>query len=289
MNKNLNIPIGLINTSWGATPAEVWTPDSVVNAVPALKHAAGVLQPNVYCPINPGSVYNTMIVPILNVNIAGAIWYQGETNTGTAATYAQLLDSMISAWRGVWHKNIPFYLVQIAPFNYGNSYAAAALREQQAKVMAYPNTGMIVTSDLVTDVTNIHPKVKHDVGYRLADWALAETYHQTGLTYKSAVYKTMAIDKEKAVITFDNDGGGLTTKDKTIGDLLVAGDDKVFYPAEAKIDGGKLVVWSKQVKQPVAVRYNFSNAGLTTIFSKDGLPVCPFRTDDWSLDAPPGK
>jgi sialate O-acetylesterase len=281
LNKTLNIPIGLINTSWGGTAAEVWTPDSKIYSDAVLKAAAAKLKPSNGWPIAPGCLYNTMVAPLLNYNIAGSIWYQGESNTGTAASYSALLDTMISAWRASWGKNLPFYLVQIAPFKYGNNYNGALLEEQQAKVMAYPNTGMVVTNDLVTDTADIHPKDKHDVGYRLAGWALAETYHLQGIVYKSPTYKNLVVEKDKAIISFDNAESGLTAKSKAIGEVLIAGDDKIFYPAEAKIEGSKLIVSSKQVKQPVAVRYAFGNTALATLFNTDGLPVVPFRTDDW--------
>jgi len=289
LNKALNIPIGLINTSWGGTPAEVWTPDNKVYGDGELKEAAAKLKPSRGWPIAPGYVYNAMVAPLQNYTIAGAIWYQGESNVGTAATYSRLLDTMISTWRAAWGKNLPFYLVQIAPFKYGNNYNGALLQEQQVKVMGFPNTGMVVTNDLVTDTNDIHPKNKHDVGYRLAGWALAETYHLPVNSYKSPIYKNMVIDKDKAIINFDNAENGLVAKDKTIGEVLVAGDDKLFYAAEVKIEGSKLVVSSKQVKKPVAVRYAFGNTALGTLFNKDGLPVCPFRTDDWLLGSAGAK
>ncbi len=289
LNKNLNIPIGLINTSWGGTAAEVWTPETKVYSDAELKDAAAKLKPSGGWPITPGCVYNAMVAPLVNYTIAGAIWYQGESNTGTAATYTQLLDTMISTWRTAWGKNLPFYLVQIAPFKYGDNYNGALLEEQQAKVLAFPNTGMVVTNDLVTDTNDIHPKNKHDVGYRLASWALAETYHMQGAAYKSPMYKNLVIEKDKAIINFDNAVDGLASKSKTIGEVLIAGDDKVFYAADVKIEGNKLIVSSKLVKQPVAVRYGFGNTALATLFSKDGLPVCPFRTDDWVLGKPSAK
>ncbi len=286
LNKNLNIPIGLINTSWGATPAEVWTPDNLVDNDPVLKQAAGQIKPNPYCPIKPGCVYNTMIAPFIGFPVAGAIWYQGESNTGTAATYRQLLTTMISAWRKAWNKDLPFYLVQIAPFSYGKNYIGAALQEQQTQVMQFHNAGMVVTNDLVTDTTDIHPKDKRDVGYRLANWALAETYHQPNIIYKSPQYKSMEVKDGKAILSFDNVPKGLVIKGKTVAAIFVAGDDEVFYPADATIDHNKLVVWSAQVKQPIAVRYAFTNSGIGNLASTEGLPVIPFRTDEWVLDAP---
>jgi sialate O-acetylesterase len=287
LNGNLNIPIGLINTSWGATAAEVWTPSAIVEGDAVLKEAAAKLQPNPYCAIKPGSVYNTMIAPIINYPVAGAIWYQGESNTGTAASYTKLFTAMISSWRTAWGKDLPFYYVQIAPFRYGNKNIAALLREAQTKTMAYSNTGMVVIDDLVTDTMDIHPKNKRDVGYRLAGWALAETYHQPGIEYKNPLYKSIAINSNKAIISFDNADGGLTSRDKNITQLYIAGADKIFYPAQASIDHGKLVVWSTQVKQPVAVRYSFNNTAIGNLFGANGLPVNSFRTDDWMVDTAP--
>ena len=225
-----------------------------------------------------------MLAPVTNFSIAGAIWYQGESNTAAPNTYGKLLTTMIDSWRAAWNKNIPFYYVQIAPYTYGNNFDGSLVREQQTKAMMHDNVGMVVTTDLVDDTTDIHPKNKHDVGYRLANWALAETYHKPGIVYKSPVYKSIDVQKGKAIISFDNVPAGLVAKGKNITALLIAGADKKFYPASAKIDNDKLIVWSKQVTQPVAVRFSFTNAGVGNLFSKEGLPVAPFRTDDWELD-----
>jgi sialate O-acetylesterase len=148
---------------------------------------------------------------------------------------------------------------------------------------------MVVISDLVNDTTDIHPKNKHDVGYRLANWALAETYHQSGIVYKNPVYKGMEIQKGKAVISFENAPNGLVATGKQVNAVLIAGADRIFYPAMAAIDHDKLIVWSKQVKEPVAVRFSFSNAAVGILFSREGLPVCPFRTDDWPVEQVPVK
>lgn len=281
LNKDLHVPIGLINANWGGTPAEVWTPEAIVNNDAELKAAAAQQKINGGWPITPGLTYNAMIAPITNFSIAGAIWYQGESNVGTPATYGKLFTNMIDAWRKAWNKEFPFYYVQIAPFKYGNNINGALLREQQAKSMAHPKTGMVVITDLVADTANIHPTDKHDVGDRLANWALHDTYKKEGIVYKSPMYKSMEVKKDKVYIDFDNATAGLEAKGKTITELYIAGSDKQFYPAEAKIEKDKLVVWSKQVKEPVAVRYEFSNTGIGNLFGKDGLPVAPFRTDSW--------
>ncbi|HVX52067.1 MAG TPA: sialate O-acetylesterase [Chitinophagaceae bacterium] len=221
--------------------------------------------------------------------MAGAIWYQGESNTLTAASYRQLFTTMITSWRSLWGKNFPFYYVQIAPFKYGNKNIAALLREAQTQSMQLDNTGMVVITDITGDTMDIHPKDKPAVGMRLANWALAETYHKAGLVYKNALYRAIEVSGNKAIVSFDNAGGKLTCPDKAITQVYVAGSDKVFYPAQATIDNDKLVVWSPQVSQPVAVRYAFSNTAIGNLFGPGGLPVNPFRTDDWIVDTSDNK
>ena len=190
---------------------------------------------------------------------------------------------MIDAWRAAWKKNLPFYFVQIAPFTYGKGYAAAIIREQQAIASKHDNTGMVVISDLVEDSTNQHPKNKKDVGLRLANEALALTYHKDSIVVQYPVFDKVQFAGDKAVIGFLYMGGEILTAGTAVNALEIAGDDRIFYPAEAKIEKDILTVWSKMVKEPVAVRYSFSNAGIGNLFSKFGLPVVPFRTDDWPL------
>jgi sialate O-acetylesterase len=283
LNKELNVPIGLIEAAWGGTPAEVWTPASVVNADDTLKAAAQKQNPSQWWPYLPGYTYNAMIAPVTNYNIAGALWYQGEGNTVAPTSYARLLTSMITSWRTAWNKDFPFYYVQIAPFTYGTKYQGSLLQEQQAKVMELPNTGMVVTTDLVPDTTDIHPPMKQVVGERLGNWALAKTYDKNGLTYASPTYKSMDVKGNKVTISFANADDGLMMKGRSITQLYVAGNDNTFYPAQGKISGNKLIVWSDKVKDPVAVRFGFSNAAIGNLFTKNGLPVTPFRTDTLKL------
>ncbi len=283
LNEKLHVPIGLIEASWGGTPAEVWTPADVVNKDLILKEAAHKLHAYNSWPYFPGYTYNGMIAPLTNYNITGAIWYQGEGNTGNADTYAQLFTAMIKSWRSAWQKDFPFYYVQIAPFTYGNNYIGAVLREQQTKVLELNNTGMVVTTDITADTTNIHPPDKVDVGYRLAGLALAETYHQNISGYKSPVYKNMTVENNKAIIDFYDAEKGLMVKGDKINEIYMAGNDSIFYAADAKIQNNKLIVSSKNVAAPIAVRYEFSNAGIGNLFSIEGLPVAPFRTDKWNV------
>jgi len=285
LEHDLNVPIGLINASWGGTPAEVWTPDHDVNQEPSLKEAAGKLKQSQWWPVTPGYTYNAMIFPLTNFAIAGSIWYQGESNTTTAATYKELFTTMIGAWRKAWKKDFPFYYVQIAPFGYEDKNIGALLREQQALTLSYPNTGMVVISDLVDNVKDIHPTNKKDVAQRLANWALGETYHQNITAYKSPLFKKMEINGDKATLLFDNAPNGFMIKGNgKATEFYIAGSDKNFLPADVKIDKDRIIVSNKQVKNPVAVRFGFSNTAMPNLFSKEGLPVGPFRTDHWEVD-----
>ncbi len=283
-NSSLNVPVGLISANWGGTPAEVWAEESAVTNDAELKAASAKQQPFDWWPNTPGASFNAMIAPVTNYTIAGALWYQGESNTTAPDSYAKLLAALIGSWRKAWKKDFPFYYVQIAPYAYDNKFASAIVREQQTKAMTLPNVGMVVITDLVDNIKDIHPKNKHDVGYRLAAWALAETYHQPGITYKSPVYQSMEIKKDNIIISFANVSTGLAVKGKVITELYIAGADKVFYPASSTIENNRLVVFSKLVKLPVAVRFGYSSTAMPNLFSKEGLPVNPFRTDDWELN-----
>ena len=289
LNGDLNVPIGLINASWGGTPAEAWTPTGIINSDTALFRAARKLNPSPWWPITPGYTYNAMIAPLTNYSIAGAIWYQGESNTGTADTYARLFSSMIEGWRNSWQKELPFYFVQLAPYTYGNKNIAALLREAQVKTLALHQTGIVVTTDLADDTTDIHPKNKKEVGLRLAKMALVKTYGKSTTGALSPIYRSMRIGNSQIILGFENIGLGLRQEGNNALGFEVAGPDKHFYPAEARVSGTSVVVWSKQVSDPQAVRYAFSNTAVGNIFSREGLPLSPFRTDNWEVDTSPVK
>jgi sialate O-acetylesterase len=285
LRDNLNVPVGLINASWGGTPAEVWTPIEAINSNSTLKDAAAKLSASDWWPVTPALNYNAMIYPITKYNIAGVIWYQGEANVKTASSYTELLSTMIKSWRKAWQKEFPFYFVQIAPFaGYGDNSSSAFLREAQTGILSTSKTGMVVTTDLVDNINDIHPKMKKEVGIRLANYALSETYGRQGLAYKSPSYKNMRVEKDRIRVYFDNGDNGLMTKDKTVNEFYVAGPDRNFRPANAKIEKNTVVVWNDSIRNPVAVRFAFRNASLPNLFSKQGLPVIPFRTDDWPVD-----
>lgn len=282
LQQTLNVPVGLINASWGGTPAETWTPKDSIEQQAILNAAAAKLAPAAWWPVSPGLAYNAMIYPITNYAIAGIIWYQGEANVGTANTYSNVMSTMINSWRRAFGRELPFYYVQIAPYEgYGTSNSSSILREQQTKVLSVPNTGMIVISDLVDDVRDIHPKNKKDVGLRLANLALSKTYNVPNLPYQYPIYNGMSVEKNKVKISFTNADKGLMMKGDAISGFYIAGADKIFVPAQAKIVGNTVIVSNKNIKEPVAVRFGFTSAAMPNLFSKEGLPVNLFRTDDW--------
>jgi len=289
LQQDLNIPIGLINASWGGTPAETWTPAESISGDPVLKEAAATLKEVPWGPVKPALLYNGMLSPIKNFDIAGAIWYQGEANTSNNSTYAQLLTTMIDAWRKKWNKEFPFYYVQIAPFTYGRKNEGALVQEQQTKAMSHPKTGMVVVNDLIDSVNNIHPSDKREVGKRLANWALGDTYHKNIPVYKSPMIKKSEITKDKLVLQFDNAPGGLMSTNKIVTGFYISGEKEEWLPADAKIENDKVILSNKSLKNPVYARYGFGNTIIGNLFSKEGLPVVPFRTDSWVVDQSPEK
>jgi sialate O-acetylesterase len=287
LNKDLKVPIGLIHTSWGGTPAEFWTSRKALEANPALKPLA---QGEASC------LYNAMIAPLIPYAIRGAIWYQGEANVGAAYKYRTLFPAMIAGWRADWGQgDFPFGFVQIAPFGYGvwgmDPRCCAELWEAQRMTLdAVPNTGMAVTVDIADvegihskngNFEGIHPKNKQDVGRRLALWALAKVYGRD-IVYSGPIYKSMAVEGDKIRLQFNHRGGGLTTRDgKPLTDFTIAGADQKFVPAVATIDGDSIVVHSDKVAEPVAVRYAWREDATPNLSNKEGLPASPFRTDSW--------
>lgn len=289
IHQQLNVPVGLINASWGGTPAETWVADSMIKNDPVLNEAANKLQTFNWWPSAPGKAYNAMIAPLTNYNIAGALWYQGESNTNTNSTYHKLMTTLIDSWRAAWKKDFYFNLVQIAPYEYGNYNIGALVQEAQTKLLSHPKTGVVVVTDLVDNIKDIHPINKRDVGARLANWALAETYGLTGTAYKSPQFESMQTAKGKVTLTFSNASNGLIAKDKVITGFYVSAEKEQWFPAEAKIEGNKIIVWSKSVKEPAQVRFGFGNTIIGNVFSKEGLPLIPFRTDSWAVDQSPIK
>ena len=282
IHKELKVPVGLINASWGSTTVQQWTPPEGYRLVEGF--ASGKLKRET-CPIGKGGcggMYNGMIAPVIPFAIRGGLWYQGEDNVHReAGVYDKLLEALILGWRDVWGQGaFPVYFVQLAPFS-GTRGALPAFWEAQTRALRIPNTGMVVVSDLVTNLGDIHPANKADVGKRLAGWALAKDYGRKDVAYCGPIFKSISIEGNEAMVSFDHAGGGLASRDgKDLTEFQVAGEDKKFAPATAKIVGEKVVVSAEGVK-PVAVRFAYDGTARGNLMNKEGLPANSFRTDNW--------
>jgi sialate O-acetylesterase len=243
-------------------------------------------------PNLPTVLYNGMIAPVLPYAIKGSIWYQGESNAGRAWQYRTLLPTMIADWRQRFESgDFPFLIVSLANFMERKPEPSdsqwAELREAQAyTVQTVPKTGLAISVD-IGDPVDIHPKNKQDVGHRLALAARKIAYGEKGLVASGPVFRGMAVEGNAIRLRFDNVGGGLVAKDGKLAGFAIAGADRKFVWAEARIDGDTIVVSSPAVPNPVAVRYAWADNPDATLFNKAGLPAVPFRTDDWPLTTQP--
>jgi sialate O-acetylesterase len=236
-------------------------------------------------PNIPTVLYNGMVAPLIPFGIKGAIWYQGESNAGRAYQYRKLLPAMISDWRSRWGEgDFPFYIVQLANWQALQTQPGddqwAELREAQSMTAKdVPHSGIAVIVD-IGDAADIHPKDKQDVGKRLALNALAKDYGRK-IEYSGPVYKSMKVEGDKIVLSFDHVDRGLVAKGEKPEGFAIAGDDKKWVWGDAKIVGNTVVVSSPQVSKPVAVRYAWHINPICNLYNKAGLPASPFRTDDW--------
>lgn len=337
LHKRLGVPVGLIDTSWGGTRIEPWTPPIGFAAVPEVKpildgqaakyaeyrtalaealpawetwvrdsrkalaaHPPALIGARPELPANPfdnpqapTSLYNGMVHALTPFAIRGAIWYQGESNRNDCLLYEKKMEALIRGWRTAWGTgDFPFYFVQLAPYDYGynretptgdipDSKRLAYIWEAQTNVLRVPNTGMAVITD-IGNLRDIHPTNKRDVGYRLSLWARAKTYSEKTLVYSGPLYQSMAVEGNLARLSFDHLGGGLISNDgQPLKWFEIAGEDHIFYKAEAEIAGDTVVVWSPKVPAPKAVRFAWDQTAIGNLANKDGLPASPFRTDRW--------
>jgi sialate O-acetylesterase len=280
LQKQLNIPVGIIGTYWGGTMVEAWMDSRSLQSFPEIKVPSDTAGKG---KNTPTALFNAMLHPLVGYGIKGVIWYQGEQNRGNAAVYDRLLAAMVKEWRELWQRgDWPFYYVQIAPYQYNDKLGPSApLREaQQRALQLIPSSGMVVSLD-VGQEKSIHPPDKMTISKRLAYWALAKTYNRKGLPYASPFYSFMKVSGNAVTLHFDNALNGLTSFGKPIINFEVAGADQVFYPADARILGDGIRVSSEKVKEPVAVRYGYKDWVEGEVFNTEGLPLAPFRTDTW--------
>ena len=301
--QHVNIPIGIVLSTIGASTGQAWTSRKILEADTALynKYLKDYdASPKSKEVINggftfekvtrPTLLYNAMIHPLAGLSLKGIIWYQGEFNRYDAGKYTLLLSHMIEGWRGDFGQgNLPFYLVQVPPYYWNNedptAFDYAIFREAQTNIRKQePNTEMAVTID-DDEARNLHPRNKKPVGERLAMIALNKDYGFKDINYTGPQVEKLKISGKKVKITYTKQSatGGLTTSDgKPPRLFFIAGDDHVFYPANAEIKGSKVILKSDSVLKPVAVRYAFTNTSVTNFTNKAGLPAEPFRTDTWN-------
>ena len=320
--KALAAPVGLIHTGKGGTPIDGWISRAGYEAEPKIKpildrwdaslkaardKAAPILatrpDAKVSLPVAtnlPTCLFNAKIAPLIPLTIKGVIWYQGESNANNAALYRVQMPALIADWRKLWGRDFPFFQVQLANFQATSAQPVdapwARLREAQLKTwQSVKNTGMVVLID-VGDAHDIHPKDKQTVGARLVLQVRAIAYGEKGLVYSGPVYKTMKVEGNTVRLTFDHVGSGLAARYRPgqtaaldgpavppLSGFAVAGEDRTFIWAEARIDGNVVIVSSDKVQKPLAVRYGWDGSPNCNLYNQEGLPATPFRTDDWPV------
>lgn len=288
----LHIPIGLVDSSSGGTAVEAWTPSDIILSNPAFVEGHKKLPAGAW-DTGIGTTYNAMLHPLLAMCFAGVIWYQGEANVPNCMLYRELLTGMIGTWRGKFGYDVPFYLIQIAPFSgyrrtYGFEGGGSRVRQAQLETaFSVPDCGVICIDDLTDHVGTIHPPHKHAVGRRMAHYVLADRYGFRETPHRSPRFRSVEFRGTKAYVDFYDVGEGLEIRNDRANTLEICGRDRVFVPAEGRIDHQKrLVVYSPEITEPVAVRYSFRDDAVGRLFSSEGLPVFPFRTDDDEPDVP---
>jgi sialate O-acetylesterase len=288
----LKVPVGIISTSWGGTRVEQWTPPTSYQNSPLFKDSIAGKADFKIDGIIPGKMFESMVRPIIPYSIKGFIWYQGESNLmiHDTATFVAKTKLMLDTWKRLWKdESLRFYYTQIAPYYYSKRKDKLAhgtdllpyYWEAQTKCLEFPNSGMVVTTDLVDNLSNIHPGYKWEVGRRLSLWALAKDYGKK-VVYSGPLYKSMKVKKNTIELEFTQTGSGLTTADgQPLNWFTIAGADRKFVPAQAVIKGKKVIVSSEAVASPVAVRFAWDETAMPNFCNNEKLPASPFRTDNW--------
>ena len=295
IHQTLDVPVGLVHASFGGTFIEAWMPPEAFAAPPLQGLEKRRLQAWVE-GVQATELYRDMIAPHAPFALRGFLWYQGETNlmNGDIALYAEKQTALIEAWRRAWERaDAPFYGVLLAPMDYSKwekfpvtAEALPAFRVEQTRALSAPRTGYVVTTDLVADTHDIHPVAKRDIGLRLARLALAEAYGREDIPARGPLFTSISAPDDSGALTLKFEyASGLRTRDGlTATEFVVAGEDRVFHDATARIEAGTVLVSSPQVPRPVAVRLGWHETASPNLINAAGLPAVPFRSDDWPLE-----
>jgi len=311
IHRELGVPVGLIVGAAGSTSSEPWTPREGLALEPSLTkwHAAALEEDEKYRaaltewtksdksqpqPVHPyllpqdpqrntGALFQGTIAQVVPFGIRGVIWYQGESNRGDSSqAYFAWMTALVRGWRAEWGQgDFPFYYVQIGALaSWRPNWQIPDIWEGQTWALNLPNTGMAVILDLCGDLKNIHPRQKREVGRRLALWALAKNYGRKDLSFSGPVFRSSTVEDGKIKITFDHTFGGLRARDgKPLTWFTIAGEDRCFVPADAEIVGETIVVSSKEIPLPMAVRFAWDEAAQPNLINAAGLPAGAFRTN----------
>jgi sialate O-acetylesterase len=283
LQKALGVPVGLINRSVGGTSARLWTSQAAIKGSPELKpFAAAILKEDKKGNVTAGRLYEGMIRPLIPLAIRGVIWYQGESDAGRPAEYKELFRTLIRSWRSDWGQgDFPFLFVELgaigpAPKGANGPVGWGPIREAQAAALALPKTAM---AGFIDSDSDLHPRKKHLAGERLALAARAIAYGEK-LEYAGPMFESMKVEGDKVVVRFRHTGGGLVVKGDALKGFAVAGPDGKYAWADAKIESDTVVLSSKEVVRPVAVRYGWASNPQCNLYNREGLPAVPFRAGE---------
>ena len=286
----LNVPIGMISAAVPGSRIEPWIESSKLEIEPKLKNGK-ILDKLSNDGGDPGKFYDTMIQPLIPFALKGMLWYQGESNCflGENIRYAYKLKTLIKSWRSDWQdKKLPFYFVQIAPYNYSaskdrplNTETLPEFWEAQKLALNLKNTATVTITDLVDTISELHPGYKWEIGRRLSLVAANKAYNQKNVVYSGPVFQKMTIINNTIEVSFSNTGNGLTSRDeKPLDWFSIAGADGKFVSAKAAIKDNKVIVSSSEIQHPYEVRFGWNEAAQSNFINKEGLPAVPFRSDN---------
>jgi len=298
IHQKLGVPVGIITSAWDGSRIEPWTPPAAYKTLPEFKEDL-MKNDTVIDDERAGTMYRSMIKPLAPFALKGIIWYQGESNCMIEEhdmRYACKMQVMIDSWRKLFNANLPFYYTMIAPYVYTEWHnniphtieTLPKFWEQQAAAVKIPNTGFVVTTDLVDTITNIHPSYKWIVGERLANLALSKTYGVKGIAYLYPQYDHKKTADNKLVLSFKNAAGLHTADGQSPNFFTIAGADGHFLPARAVIKHNTIILSNPDIKMPVDARFAWTQFAMPNLVNAAGLPAIPFRTNGETWIYQPG-